>query len=131
MPSLIVIVRFNVIPNIVCLMANRQTVSLYHNSTVWLDTRDAWSWDGTQLTLRQLDNTTSQSPAIYWRSGNQWENQEQTRIQHCWDQLEFWENILETCHDLISFRFQWYSTCWRWCEKNARSVPPWQNWVNA
>ena len=23
----------------------RQTVSLYHNSSVWLDTEDAWSWD--------------------------------------------------------------------------------------
>ena len=27
------------------IVINRQTVSLYHNSSVWLDTRDASSWD--------------------------------------------------------------------------------------
>ena len=27
------------------IVINRQTVSLYHNSSVWLDTQDASSWD--------------------------------------------------------------------------------------
>ena len=27
------------------IVIHRQTVSLYHNSSVWLDTLDAWSWD--------------------------------------------------------------------------------------
>ena len=31
---------------------HRQTVSLYHNSSVWLETEDAWSWD------RNLPNVT-------------------------------------------------------------------------
>ena len=26
------------------ILSSRQTVSLYHNSSVWLDTWDAWSW---------------------------------------------------------------------------------------
>ena len=33
----------------------RQTVSLYHNSSVWLDTRDDKAEIEIQLTLRQLD----------------------------------------------------------------------------
>ena len=27
------------------LVIHRHTVSLYHNTSMWLDTRDAWSWD--------------------------------------------------------------------------------------
>ena len=27
------------------ILSSRQTVSLYHNSSVWLDTLDTWSWD--------------------------------------------------------------------------------------
>ena len=29
----------------VYIVIHRQTVSLYHNSSMWLDTWDAWSWD--------------------------------------------------------------------------------------
>ena len=34
---------------------HRQTVSFYHNSSVWLETHDVSSWDRTRLTLRQSE----------------------------------------------------------------------------
>ena len=27
------------------IVIHRQTIPLYYNSSVWLDTKDAWSWD--------------------------------------------------------------------------------------
>ena len=34
------------------IVIHTETVSLYHNYSVWLDTQDAWSWD------RNLPNLT-------------------------------------------------------------------------
>ena len=38
----------------------RQTVSLYHNSSVWLDTRDASSWDRNPADLMLVGHLTPQ-----------------------------------------------------------------------
>ena len=47
----------------------RQTVSVYHNSSVWLETRDAPSRE-TRLTLRQADDIPLAKPATQRQIGN-------------------------------------------------------------
>ena len=42
--SIVFILRTILFLNIY-IVIHRQTVALYHNSSVWLDTEDAWSWD--------------------------------------------------------------------------------------
>ena len=51
------------------ILIHRQTVSLYYNSSVWLNTQDSRSWDETRLTHSPIQDSTSKPRGNYGSEG--------------------------------------------------------------